>query len=123
MMTPVSSSPVVFGPFHTPHAASTVTLQVQRAAVRCHQTAWTFLELGGSKRQRLWAEQAGEPAEAPSGDRLPPGTPQELDAAARRAIAALRQRDQEVRQHEQAHLLVAGPYAKGGPSYTYADWS
>jgi hypothetical protein len=49
-----------------------------------------------------------------------PGTPQEPDAAARRAIAALRQRDQEVRQHEQAHLLVAGPYAKGGPSYTYA---
>jgi len=66
-------------------------------------------------------EQAEEPVEAPSGDASVPtsGIPQEPDASARRAIAALRQRDQEVRQHEQAHLLAAGPYAKGGPSYTY----
>jgi hypothetical protein len=31
----------------------------------------------------------------------------------------LRKRDQEVRLHEQAHLLAAGPYAQGGPRFTY----
>jgi hypothetical protein len=36
-----------------------------------------------------------------------------------RALESLRQRDREVRLHEQAHLLAAGPYAKGAPSYTY----
>ena len=66
-------------------------------------------------------EQAGDQAEAPSEEAGLPtlGTPQGLDTTARRAMAALRQRDQEVRLHEQAHLLVAGPYAKGGPSYAY----
>lgn len=28
--------------------------------------------------------------------------------------------DREVRAHEQAHLVAAGPYATSGPSYTYA---
>src|SRR5207247_4683707 len=50
---------------------------------------------------------------------LPPGAVPERDATAQRALASLRHRDQEVRLHEQAHLLAAGPYAKGGPSYTY----
>jgi hypothetical protein len=36
------------------------------------------------------------------------------------AVAQLKVADRRVRQHEQAHLAAAGPYAKGGPSYTYA---
>lgn len=31
----------------------------------------------------------------------------------------LKQRDQEVRAHENAHLSAAGPHAKGGASYTF----
>lgn len=31
----------------------------------------------------------------------------------------LKQRDQEVRAHENAHAAAAGPHAKGGPSYTF----
>ncbi len=34
-------------------------------------------------------------------------------------VKELQQRDQEVRQHEQAHKAVAGSYAIGGPSYEY----
>lgn len=34
-------------------------------------------------------------------------------------VKELKQRDAEVRQHEQAHLAVAGPYAKGGAKYEY----
>jgi hypothetical protein len=37
------------------------------------------------------------------------------------AISKLAATDRHVRSHEQAHLVVAGPYAKGGPSYTYAQ--
>lgn len=32
-------------------------------------------------------------------------------------VAQLRARDQEVRAHERAHLLAAGPYANGPPSF------
>jgi len=34
-------------------------------------------------------------------------------------LRTLKQRDTEVRTHEQAHLSTAGPYAKGSPSFTY----
>jgi hypothetical protein len=34
-------------------------------------------------------------------------------------IRELKQRDQEVRQHEAAHLAAAGSYARGGASYEY----
>jgi SprA-related family len=121
-MLPISSSPVAFGPFHARHAGSTVTPQT---IARTRTVPQDSVDISVAGRQQATAaveEQTGEPAETPSGDTsVPtPGTPQEPDATARRAIAALRQRDQEVRQHEQAHLLVAGPYAKGAPSYTYA---
>jgi hypothetical protein len=122
MMLPISSSPVVFGPFHTRHAVSTVTPQTMARGRTVPQDSVDISVAGRQQATAAVGEQAEEPGEAPSGDAsVPtPGTPQEPDATARRAIAALRQRDQEVRQHEQAHLLAAGPYAKGGPSYTYA---
>jgi len=66
------------------------------------------------------AEPAGKQTAAQSGEAgLPSGAPKELEATTRRALESLRQRDQEVRLHEQAHLLAAGPYARGAPSYTY----
>lgn len=34
-------------------------------------------------------------------------------------VEELKQRDTEVRAHEQAHLAAAGPHARGGPTYTY----
>lgn len=43
-----------------------------------------------------------------------------LDRQKLAEIAQLTVTDRHVRAHEQAHLEVAGPYATGGPSYTYA---
>ena len=43
-----------------------------------------------------------------------------LTAQQKAAVAELKVTDQRVRQHEQAHLAAAGPYAKGGPSYSYS---
>ena len=34
-------------------------------------------------------------------------------------VKELQARDREVRLHEQAHVALLGPYAVGGPSYTY----
>lgn len=36
-----------------------------------------------------------------------------------RLLMKLRQVDREVRAHEQAHLMAAGPYARGSPHYEY----
>ena len=44
---------------------------------------------------------------------------QALNEADAQMVQELRQRDREVKAHEQAHLASAGQYARGGPSYTY----
>jgi hypothetical protein len=51
---------------------------------------------------------------APGADRS-----SQLDPDQQREIERLKQRDREVRAHEQAHLTSAGPLARGGASYTY----
>lgn len=54
-------------------------------------------------------------------DTQPPlaGGDQGLTEAQKRELEELRQRDREVRQHEQAHLKVAGRYASGSARYVY----
>lgn len=61
------------------------------------------------------ASHASEP------DTQPPlaGGEQGLSEAEKRELEELRRRDHEVRQHEQAHLKVAGRYASGGARYVY----
>lgn len=44
----------------------------------------------------------------------------ELSEEEQGEVRKLRQRDQEVRRHEQAHKGAAGSYATGGPSFEYA---
>ncbi|MBM9614377.1 hypothetical protein JWJ90_08745 [Desulfobulbus rhabdoformis] len=44
---------------------------------------------------------------------------QELTAEEEQMVQELKQRDQEVKTHEMAHLAAAGQYAAGGASYTY----
>ncbi|RME63603.1 MAG: hypothetical protein D6790_04445 [Caldilineae bacterium] len=43
----------------------------------------------------------------------------DLTEEEKRMVKELADRDAEVRRHEQAHLRTAGPYALGGPHYTY----
>lgn len=47
-----------------------------------------------------------------------PGDPFALSAEEEQVVEQLRARDQEVRNHEEAHARVGGPYA-GSPSYEY----
>ena len=44
---------------------------------------------------------------------------EELSQQDQQKVAQLKQRDQEVKTHEQAHLSAAGAYAIGGASFTY----
>ncbi|PQO44313.1 putative metalloprotease CJM1_0395 family protein [Blastopirellula marina] len=44
---------------------------------------------------------------------------QELTPEEQEQVDQLKARDQEVRQHEQAHLGAAGGFAQGGPTFTY----
>src|SRR5690606_19805714 len=43
----------------------------------------------------------------------------ELTEDEQRQVDKLKQRDQEVRRHEQAHVAAAGRYANGGPKYEF----
>lgn len=43
----------------------------------------------------------------------------ELTEEEQKVVQKLKERDREVKAHEQAHLAAAGGLAKGGPSYTY----
>lgn len=43
----------------------------------------------------------------------------ELTEDEQKQVDELEQRDREVRQHEQAHLSAAGPYALGGPTFDF----
>ncbi|HCV24492.1 MAG TPA: catalase [Candidatus Latescibacteria bacterium] len=58
---------------------------------------------------------AGDEAEESKGLDTEP----ELTDEEKAEVDELKDRDREVRQHEQAHMAAAGPYAKGGPSYEY----
>lgn len=42
-----------------------------------------------------------------------------LSPEEQKMVAALQQRDREVRTHEQAHLANAGQFARGGPTYSF----
>ena len=59
---------------------------------------------------RTSAEEQGEKEEDPDGDGL--------DQSEEQQVEKLKQRDREVRAHEQAHAMVGGAYASA-PSYTY----
>jgi len=120
MVTPVSGSQGAFGLVHTRRVTSPLTLPVQPRERVMPQDRVDISAAGQQQATESAEEPLEEQTAAQSGETgLPPGASQELETTARRALESLRQRDQEVRLHEQAHLLAAGPYAKGAPSYTY----
>ena len=45
----------------------------------------------------------------------------ELTPEEEQQVDELKQRDREVRTHEQAHLAAAGPHALGGPTYDFQN--
>ena len=57
------------------------------------------------------------PAESPSDDSS--ANPGELTPQEQRVVDSLKQRDIEVRAHEQAHLAAAGQFATGGISFQF----
>lgn len=79
--------------------------------------------LGMGVAQQRSTAQAGNPFSSAKGvkpqEKKTSGGTQQLSSEQQQAVEKLKQRDAEVRQHEQAHLAVAGTYARGGAHYTY----
>lgn len=69
---------------------------------------------GQTKQENQAAGEGGETPLAPKGSNGKP-----LPAAALQLIAELRRVDSSVRAHERAHLVAAGPYAKGAANFSY----
>ena len=67
---------------------------------------------------------AQDPSGAPIGaarraSRTKPGGEETLSADEEKQVKELKERDQEVRRHEQAHKAAAGGLASGGPKFEY----
>jgi len=69
-------------------------------------------------QQMPMSKQAGEPGQVQTGAKSD-GVQRQLSPEEQEEVAALKARDTEVRQHEQAHMMVGGQYVKGAASYTY----
>ncbi len=65
------------------------------------------------------SEQASGKAALKKPEAVSKGLQPELNFKDLKIVQDLKKRDREVRAHEAAHLGAAGPYASGGPSYTY----
>ncbi len=85
---------------------------------------------GRTLENRPAGSNPSEPSRAPSARATGIAAPQkitetaisqgpQLDLKNQQIVQGLKKRDREVRSHEAAHLAAAGPYASGGPSYTY----
>ncbi|MCC8180668.1 MAG: hypothetical protein LIP23_07150 [Planctomycetes bacterium] len=74
-----------------------------------------YAEAADSEQEAESAEEAEDAEESGEAER---GSARDLDDAEQRQVQELKQRDQEVRTHEQAHKAVGGQYA-GSISYDY----
>jgi hypothetical protein len=81
---------------------------------RTKQDRVTLSREGQERASRAGLSQPTRGTEAAQED-----TALQLDQQQIQELQKLKQRDAEVRAHEQAHLSAAGPYARGGASFTY----
>jgi hypothetical protein len=73
-----------------------------------------------SDKQQAPNEGQGAPAGASTATgSVPNGDSEDLSVEDQGEVEKLKDRDREVRAHEQAHVAAAGPYARGGPKYEY----
>jgi hypothetical protein len=138
MISTASSSNTSFAPtydrsgslslFHSePAQRITVAIKNGSTSPKNYQDKVTLSERG--------IEQSHHPEVADTGDSPSTGTTDEsqhepdirqrrqsvpqLTVAEEKVVQQLKERDQEVKTHEMAHLASAGQYARGGPTYSY----
>lgn len=108
------SQPFFNDQLNQPHLEDKVTLSPQSQSVNPNNS--------GSTRT---VEDQGNTPKADQKDYFSPDKPtpnsntESLEAKQLQELEKLKSRDLEVRQHEHAHLAVAGQYASGGASFTY----
>jgi len=72
-----------------------------------------------SQHGREQAEKNGKDATTKQTNPAEPANSAQLDSRELQQLNTLKQRDREVRTHEQAHLSAAGQYARGGASFSF----
>ncbi len=75
------------------------------------------VEIGRGEPRSRPGERATESLSADAPTKAANG--EELSPDEEKQVEKLRERDAEVRQHEQAHVAAAGPYFRGGPNYSF----
>ncbi len=105
---PAQQIPVVSNPFKSIDGG--VEDKVTLSEIGRRQSKRGKDEVQGEAAQQQSAQKNGAKSQASS---------EQLSAEEQQSVQKLKQRDREVRTHEQAHLANAGQYAAGGPSYSY----
>ena len=72
-----------------------------------------------SQHGREQAEKNGKDTTTKPANSVSPTNDMQLDSQELQQLNTLKQRDREVRTHEQAHLSAAGQYARGGASFSF----
>jgi len=72
-----------------------------------------------SQYGREQAKKSGKDTTTKPANDAKPTNDMQLDSQELQQLSALKQRDREVRTHEQAHLSAAGQYARGGASFSF----
>ena len=108
----------------TNHAKSTITKQQSGGSAEVTITAAVLTGESDNEVPLLGEDPEEGNRRAQAGQRQAPksrgsGIGQELTAEEKQTVIELKQRDAEVRAHEQAHLAAAGQYASGGIHYEY----
>jgi len=111
--------------FHTAHAPSRPAIRDGDAGGLRTETnpaekasSLDATDEAANEATRSQPADTGERSETPGNDESSTAFTQ-LSPEEQEVVDELQQRDTEVRRHEQAHLATAGPYAAGGPTFTY----
>lgn len=91
-----------------------VTISPQAQAITSHETGSRQRITGQNDISKADQENYSSPTQSDPESKTANLNPQQLQE-----LEKLKTRDLEVRQHEHAHLAVAGQYASGGASFTY----
>ncbi len=96
--------------------ASVSQIRIEVARFRLEEAQFQESPQGASAKGPKYGRVSGR--QAPSVSRVE-NEKRLLELKEERLLTKLRQVDREVRAHELAHLMAAGPYARGGPHYEF----
>jgi hypothetical protein len=93
-------------------------VQFEQAATRLELSSRAVKAAEEAAKKKRSAEEGQGGEEAFTGSAIPPHG-RELSPEEKKQVEKLKERDQEVRRHEQAHIAASGGHTRGGARYEY----